>query len=66
MGDAQVRDIALALSLHNDGQDLKKFGFEFQAGFNVAQVAQTYWGYGFKSKEDRTAAHKKVLEYEAK
>ncbi len=66
MGDAQVRDIALALLLHNDGQDLKKFGFEFQQGMNVAQVAQTYWGYGFKSEEDRTAAHKKFLEYEAK
>lgn len=64
--DTQVRDIALALLLHNDGQDLKKFGFEFQPGFNVAQVAQTYWGYGFKSEEDRTAAHKKFLEYEAK
>ena len=64
--DTQVRDIALALLLHNDGQDLKKFGFEFQPGFNVAQVAQTYWGYGFKSEEDRTAAHKKFVEYEAK
>ena len=45
---------------------VKKFGFEFQTGFNMAQVAQNYWGYGFKSDEDRAAAHKKYLEYEAK
>ena len=64
--DTQVRDIALAILLHNDGQDLKKFGFEFQPGFNMAQIAQSYWGYGFKSEEDRTAAHKKFVEYEAK
>src|SRR5262249_25673961 len=27
--ETQVRDVALALILHTDGQDLKKFGFEF-------------------------------------
>ena len=64
--DTQVRDIALALLLHNDGQDLKSYGFEFQQGFIMAQVAQTYWGYGFKSDEDRAAAHKKFAEYETK
>jgi hypothetical protein len=63
--DTQLRDIALALLLHSDGQDLKKFGFEFQPGFNMNQVAVNYWGYGFKSDDDRKAALKKFEEYEA-
>lgn len=63
---SQVRDVALALYLQSEGQDLKKFGFEFQPGFQNAQVAQSYWGYGFKTEEDRTAAFKKIDEYDAK
>ncbi|MDB5312225.1 MAG: hypothetical protein JWO38_6427 [Gemmataceae bacterium] len=63
--DAQIRDVALALCLHNENQDLKKYGFEFQPGFNPAQVAQNYWGYGFTSDETRTTAFKKWNEFEA-
>jgi hypothetical protein len=63
--EAQLRDIALALLLHHEKQDMKKFGFEFQPGFNPAQVATNYWGYGFKNDDDRKAAHKKFEEYEA-
>src|SRR5262249_48299295 len=63
--DSQIRDVALALLLHHDKQDLKKFGFEFQPGFNMAQVAVNYWGYGFQSDKERDAAHKKFAEYEA-
>jgi hypothetical protein len=64
--DTQVRDVALALVLHTDGQDLRKFGFEFQPGFNMAAIAQNYWGYGFKSDEDRAKAYKLFEAYEAK
>ncbi|HEY2910736.1 MAG TPA: hypothetical protein VGI99_10845 [Gemmataceae bacterium] len=63
--DTQVRDVAMALLLHSEGQDLKKFGFEFQPGFNIDNVRTTYWGYGFKSDADRTAAYNKYLAYEA-
>jgi hypothetical protein len=64
--ESQVRDVALALILHSEGQDLKSFGFEFQPGFNVDQVSLNYWGYGFKTDADRAAAHKKFHEYEEK
>jgi len=64
--DTQVRDVALALILHGEGQDLKAYGFEFQPGFNMAQVAVNYWGYGFKTDDDRISAHKKFEQYEAK
>jgi hypothetical protein len=63
--ETQLRDIALALLLHNEKQDLKKYGFEFQPGFATNQVATNYWGYGFKNDDDRKAAHKKFEEYEA-
>lgn len=63
--ETQLRDIALALLLHHEKQDMKKFGFEFQPGFNTAQVANNYWGYGFKNDDDRKAALKKFEEYEA-
>jgi hypothetical protein len=63
--DPQLRDIALGLVLHYEGQDLKKYNFYFQPGLNPAQVAQSYWGYGFTSDEDRVAAFKKYEEYEA-
>lgn len=63
--DPQLRDIALALVLHYEGQDLKKYNFYFQPGLNPAQVAQSYWGYGFTSDEDRAAALKKYEEFEA-
>jgi hypothetical protein len=64
--DSQVRDIALALCLHLDGQDLKAYGYEFQNGFNQANVINNYWGYGFTDDDKRAAAHKKWAEYEAK
>ena len=32
----------------------------------MAAVAQNYWGYGFKSDEDRAKAYKMFEEYEAK
>ena len=63
--ETQIRDIALALLLNHEKQDLKKFGFEFQPGFNMAQVATNYWGYGFKNDDDRKAGMKKYDEYEA-
>jgi len=63
--EAQIRDIALALLLHHDKQDLTKYGFGFQNGFTTAMVAQNYYGYGFKSDDERKAAHKKFEEYEA-
>jgi hypothetical protein len=63
--DTQVRDVALALILNGEGQDLKKYGFEFQPGFNMAQVAVNYWGYGFKTDDDRNAAHRKFELFEA-
>lgn len=63
--EAQIRDIALALLLHHEKQDHKKYGFEFQNGFNTTMIAQNYYGYGFKSDDDRKAAYKKFEEYEA-
>jgi hypothetical protein len=63
--ETQLRDIALALLLHHNKEDLRSYGFQFQPGFNIAQVANNYWGYGFKSDDDRKAAHKKFEEFEA-
>jgi hypothetical protein len=63
--DCQVRDVALALILHTEGQDLRAYGFAFQNNMRVNNIAQNYWGYGFKSEADRAAAHKKYREYEA-
>lgn len=63
--ETQLRDIALALLLHTEKQDLRKYGFEFQPGFNMAQVANNYWGYGFKNDDDRKKAHQMFADYEA-
>ncbi|MFO0804220.1 MAG: hypothetical protein U0791_13995 [Gemmataceae bacterium] len=63
--EAQIRDIALALLLHHEKQDHAKYGFGFQNGFTSAMIAQNYYGYGFKTDDDRKAAHKKFEEYEA-
>jgi hypothetical protein len=63
--EAQIRDIAMALLLHHDKQDIAKFGFRLQNGFTSAMVAQQYYGYGFKNDDERKAAHKKFEEYEA-
>lgn len=61
----QVRDVALALSVHLSGQELKDFGFDFVNGFSPAQVTTNYWGYGFTTDEKRTAAFKKWQQWEA-
>jgi hypothetical protein len=61
----QVRDVALALSIHLSGQQLKDYGYEFINGFNPAQVTSNYWGYGFSKDEKRDAAFRKWQQWEA-
>jgi hypothetical protein len=61
----QVRDVALALSVHLSGQDVRDYGFEFVNGFNAGQVTTNYYGYGFTTDEKRDAAFRKWREWEA-
>lgn len=61
----QVRDVALALAVHTTGQDVREYGFEFANGYNAAQVAANYYGYGFTSDDKREAAFRKWREWEA-
>ena len=61
----QVRDVALALSAHLTGQDVKSYGFDFPNGNNPAVVTNYPSGYGFSSDEKRDAAHRKWREWEA-
>lgn len=62
---SQVRDVALALSVHATGQDVRGYGFEFANGYTAAQVATNYFGYGFTTDEKRDAAFRKWREWEA-
>ena len=64
--EAQIRDIALALLLTHAKQDMKEYGYVLTNGFTPAMAAQNYYGYGFKTDDDRKAAHKKFEEFEAK
>jgi hypothetical protein len=53
--DCQVRDVALALLLHQTGQRLPDYGFRSPPGV-LPNPVQNLYNYGFVSDEDRAAA----------
>ena len=62
----QLRDVALAMLLVQDGQDLRTYGYEFPPGASVNNQNLGYGNYAFTSDEKRDAAMKKFAETEGK
>lgn len=61
----QLRDVALAMLLSHNGQDLKAYGYEFPAGVVMNGQVMGFGTYAFTSDEKRDAAVKKWAEWEA-
>jgi hypothetical protein len=64
---AQVRDIAMAVLLLQNGQDLAEYGypyFQMMRGINLFQTSASCAG--FPEDKDRQAAHKKFKEWQEK
>jgi len=65
-GVTQVRDIALAMTIHLNGQPIKDYGFEFMRGNNNDQIFSSTLFLGFGDQAKRDASFKKWQEWAAK
>ncbi len=61
----QLRDVALAMLIAQDGQDLRGYGYDFPPGATVNNQNIGFGNYAFTSDEKRDAAMKKYAEREA-
>ena len=61
----QVSDVAFAMAIHLRGGDPRGFGFLWPTALDAVKVADPFnvGVIGFRSAEDRKAAHKKAKEW---